>query len=213
MADIENPTGDITLYDENGNAVEVVLRADGKYALAVDAKITGFSVIADVRSLEQKLADEGRLFTASTDLISLGGSSGQETPFMLIKNPTGKNDQWVRLFQILYRLHTTSSFSVVLRVYKNPTVTSDGTGLAEINENNDSVRVADAEVFVNPTVSANGSFEQAFNLTNQATMEINFNLSKIIEEGNSWLITYEKSSGSNVDIIGTIWWGEEDKPL
>ncbi len=40
MGDVNDPTENVTLYDENGNAVELILTG-GIYRLAVDADITG----------------------------------------------------------------------------------------------------------------------------------------------------------------------------
>ena len=170
-------------------------------------EVTQVNITGDTRNLKQQWALDGKLFTVSTNVITLGGAS-TETAFILIRNPasSGKN---LFINSMHFRLATNSSYFVILRKYDTPTVTSDGTELTSFNELSTGP-AAVSKWFVTPTVSANGTFRNAFSTTEQFPIGIDYELSRVVEENQELLLTVKKNSSSNTDFIATIYFGEDD---
>ena len=146
----------------------------------------------------------GKAFTTSTDLVSISGTS--EQAFLLLRNPSGSGKK-ILTSHFNFGLDTTTAREII-RVYKNPTVTSDGTGLTISNTLiKSSPPSSSCEAYKSPTVSANGS------LLNMTIMPANqpsrgFNRFYLVEPGNSILVTVELSVGS-VDGFLDIYWIED----
>jgi hypothetical protein len=143
MADISNPTVDVSIMDNStGNLVPAVLRRDSVYALAVSDK--------DDRVA---LFEQGRLFSTTSNVVTVGAAS--ETPVFLLRNPTAST-MTMHLFRISVDAASDAS-NVFIRLYKNATVTANGTTIGINNMNADGTYTAQALASISPTVSANGT--------------------------------------------------------
>ena len=101
---------------------------------------------------DSNLADASRVFLTNFEVSSIGTT---EIPVALFRNPSGSG-KTVKLIRLtMSNMHTVTSF-IRVRAYASPTVTSDGTALAELCTKFGSP-AGTAEVFSSPTVSANGT--------------------------------------------------------
>jgi len=145
MADINERTQDVSITDENtGIQAEVVTRyGDNKKALVGDVIS---NTIAGVWSAL------GYMFSVTTDIISLGTNS--ETEFLLLKNPTG-SDVEMRLGDIFVASDKNGRYE--FHMYREPTVTSNGTSLAPIHLDHNFTSAATVETYKLPTASSFGT--------------------------------------------------------
>lgn len=135
----------------------------------------------------------------NTSALTVGTS---ETSIFLFKNPNGSGIK-ARIFRAAF------TGAATYRVYHTPTITSDGTGLAEINQRiQSSPPTAAVTAFQSPTISANGTFifpiaastqsgTVVFNTTHQFTVNANFNI----------LITAQ-AGANNTPVNVTLFWYE-----
>ena len=146
----------------------------------------------------------GKAFTVSTNLVTISGTS--EQALLLLKNPSGSGKK-ILTSHFNFGLDTTTAREVI-RVYKNPTVTSNGTSLTIENTLIKASPPSSAcEAYKFPTVSSNGT------LLNMTIMPANqpsrgFNRFYLVEPDNSILVTVELSVGS-VDGFLDIYWIED----
>jgi len=198
-----DPPRKLILFDEDGNPVTVIDDA-GVFRLAVDAAFTG-TVSADVRTLQEKLSDEGKVFMATSDIAGIASNS--EKAFIILKNPTGSAIT-IRIFSfVVTSEHVTNP---IYRFYKNPTITADGTALTATNSNFPSVTTAVGEPFFAPTVSAFGTLIEAETSADSkhsdAFLEA-ISMKVILGAGDTILLTAENIK--NKKQIANIMWSEE----
>lgn len=171
--------------------------------LPKETEITA-TVTTDVRTLVQKLADSGNLYSATTDFVSTALTG--EVPFYLLKNPAGSG-VLIKVDSIWRFTQAASNWK--FRTYLNPTITADGTGLAETNWNVASSNTASGEAYKFPTISANGTLLQpqhGQDDKHQDPMQEGMELSLILGEGDSMLITHDNVK--NIVTAITVRWGE-----
>lgn len=99
------------------------------------------------------LRDDDKLFVCVARRTGIGTS---ELPVCLFRNPSGST-RTVRIKKIVYSNSHTVSSQLRLRIYVDPTVTADGTGISEVALDVGSGNTAQAECFQSPTISTNGS--------------------------------------------------------
>lgn len=149
---------------------------------------------------EASYAAMQKTFSATNTAALTVGTS--ETSIFLFKNPNASGIK-TRIFKILI------TGSATYRFYHTPTITSDGTGLAEINQRiKTSPATAVATAFQSPTLSANGTFmfplaattqsgTIAFAMDHQPIWDANFNLNITAQAG-----------GNNTPVNVTLFWSE-----
>jgi len=99
------------------------------------------------------ISNDDKLFAGTTQKTAVGTT---ELMAVLFRNPSGSSGA-VRIKKMVFtNSHTVSSF-IRVRVYVSPTVTSAGTGVTEVALDLGSGNTAVAEMFLTPTISANGT--------------------------------------------------------
>jgi hypothetical protein len=153
-------------------------------------------------AVERKLMQEDA-FIATTDFNSIGVTTGY--PYLLFKNPTG-NELRALVTHISWGLDSSSARSIV-RLCKNPTITSDGTALTVENTYiKASPRATTMEVYKEPTVTANGN-QLVVQLTPANTASRGLQRFFMIDPGNSLLVCVENSI-ANCNTFTEILWLE-----
>jgi len=116
---------------------------------------TGRAKSSTVTELDSCI-EEDLAFTCSTKLVTMPANT-DEIPFLLCKFPTGQTIAGkIRSFCI--GINSTSTRSII-RFYKNPTITDDGTAIARENSHfKGSQNTAKMTMFKIPDISANGTF-------------------------------------------------------
>src|SRR3990172_9599309 len=207
MSDLPVSTQDVTLYDPDGNPLAVQDVFGEKILKVLPITESGIAAI-DVRTLGQKLSDDGRLYYVSSNVFSLPGNIN-ENGFFLFRNPAGSG-RTVRLKNLLGALATTSAFSIVVRTYDTPTLTSDGTALTIGRANPAAGSVSTSQVFINPVATAFGTFRQAFAFNNNFSISLFLDFERQIPQAGVVLLTIQKSSAAGVDTTFNLDWGEQD---
>lgn len=143
MADIQDRTQDVSILDnQSGLTAGVVTRKDGVAALAVTDKPLGAI-----------LFEQGRLFSVNSNVVTLGTTA--ESPVFLIRNPNASG-MTLHLYRISVDIAADSS-STYIRVYKNATVTANGTAVATNKLNTDGTYTPQTLGSISPTVTYNGT--------------------------------------------------------
>jgi len=198
MVDISNPTTDISLFDKEGvNDAEV----DNENRLWVNSKpATGQGHL----TLFQSYAENGKAFSVIQPFITLAGQS--ETDFLLFRNPTGSTIR-VKINDILYTYNKGSGISIV-RVYNNPTITSNGIALTALKMNTLGSISPQALVNYAPTISARGTIRKIFGQSAIGTYVDHYDSSLILGANSSILFTVQPAA-NNTDHSIYVNWGEE----
>lgn len=140
-------------------------------------------------------------FTTATNIVSVSGTS--ETALYLLKNPSS-NRLPLLLTHFVFGLDSATARSKA-RIYKNATVTSDGTALTIVNNYIEETQVnSAAEAFKSPTVSAFGT------ILNMALIPTDIgsrglNRTYFLHPGNNILITVENSTASTGSFVDCYW--------
>jgi hypothetical protein len=108
MADIDKPTQDTSIFSPDGErAMEVTEEGRGK----VETQVVNSASIGN-----------GKGFSTTTPVIAIAGSS--ETPFLLLKNPSGST---ITVYLDTIRISSgTVGKTYFVRVYRDPTETTNG---------------------------------------------------------------------------------------
>ena len=157
--------------------------------------------------MEQKLdiaIREGRAFTMTTDLVSVGVNT--EYPFVLLRNPSGTG-HYSETTKFKWGIDS-NSVRTVVRIYKNPTITTVGTSVTIAN----TLFASDAPssymlAYKSPTISDKGTLVQT-GITPANSSSTGLNRYYYIEPGQDVLVTVENSS-SNVSTIMDVCWMEK----
>lgn len=207
MADVPVHDGrDVHIVNPTDTTKKVTTTTDGgKERLDVDAAFSG-TISTDVRSAKQKASDDGELFTVSSDQLSLTGTT--EVDLFLMKNPSGSgiNFKWDTL---RFWLNEEDQTTIVIRTYHGSTITSNGTALAEFDENAVTGNTAKIEWFHNPNISSRGTFRQAFVFATRQSLIHEFALAHLMKSNTNMVITAQSTNSCPVDLIMTNWWQEK----
>lgn len=156
--------------------------------------------MADIRA-------DDKLFGIAAQRTGIGTS---ELPVLLFRNPNGSG-KTVKLKKLIYNNSHTVSSQLRLRVYINPTVSADGTGLSEVALDIGSGNTAGAEAFSSPTISANGT--QVLDLivlggASAIDEKYDFTEGTQLRANNSILVTAVSDGSNRIANVSLVW--EED---
>jgi hypothetical protein len=234
MADIQNATGDVTLYDELGNKVGVTQNIGlGKYELnvsdvdAIDAlqgietqtdKLTFTGTRLQVDTVAQDTTSppqsndmgfwsyNGRIFSVCASVNM--ATSATDNPLFLIKNPAGSG-RILFIYKITAGLNIANQYANV-RLWKSPTITANGTSATIVNNSVGNTETTVAQAYTIPTISANGDLmrnEMSGQNTNSVSLTEDFSVSVL--EGYNVLITgAPKDNNRPLELM--IAWAEMD---
>lgn len=144
-----------------------------------------------------------KAFTITTELVTV--DTNTEKALILFKNPSSSGKSTLITH---FKFGTDSSnVRTLVRVYSNPTITTNGTALALTNTHIASgVPSSDMEAYKFPTVS---SFGSVLNLDINPSDSPSKGLSRWywVDPGNNILLTVENST-ANASTFGDIYWME-----
>ena len=140
-------------------------------------------------TLFQDLTFNGFGYAFASPLISILLSS--ETDFILFKNTS--STKLIRLYEQIGSIpDAAATLRSIVRIYKNPTVTNNGTAVAIGGLRNGQAATI-AQAFHTPTISARGILVQIYGLTNTPTQR-NMDLTRYVEPGDSLLVTAQPNT-------------------
>lgn len=156
-----------------------------------------------IRTSCQYSADEGRAFYASTNNINIGTT---ETAFFLFKNPSGSTID-AKIKKVSFAINDPSTISI-LRFYKGPTITSNGTSISIVNAKF-SGSAGTSTCFSQPTISANGTlFKVAYYSYYGANQIIDIPCHIVVTPNTNFLLTVQNGKNSTPTFV-SIEWEEE----
>lgn len=161
------------------------------------------SKVAVDSSIEEKVLNN-LVFVCTTNDLTSGATGGAETPRLLISNPTGSGKK-MKIF--LMTLGTNiSTNNNILRLYRNPVITANGTPLVPQNFHlAASVPVSSMQLFSVPTASNNGNLMLNYIAGPTSTNPIDFQHKMIIEEGQKLLIAVRPNTTAVTYSINVYW--------
>lgn len=159
----------IILRDKTNSGNGLAIDSNGKAKVTLDGEVISTS------GGGSDIAKSGRAFVATSDLITI--ASQNETPFVLLKNPAGSGRT---AFVTSFGAGSTdpSTDPNFLKVYRNPTITNNGT-VKDINNLFYGGGNSEMNLYTIPSVSANGDL----------LFVLGYADSKIKEMGGIWAIT------------------------
>lgn len=141
-------------------------------------------------------------FSATTTTALTVGTS--ETAAYLFRNPNGSG-----VTARIFRFYLNISGAVTYRFYHTPTITSTGTGLAEINQYiKTSPATAAVTVFQSPTASANGTLLWQYAASAQTTTRDADFTHQLIVDPNFDILVTAQAGANNTPITITFFWSE-----
>lgn len=141
----------------------------------------------------------GMGYVATSNGISIAGVA--EVPFFLLKNPNGSG-KTVRFSVVELGVEASTAFPSVFRIYRNPTITSNGTSVTINNLLNGGAASA-ITTFKQPTISANGTVLMASVVP--ATAKLMFDQGLTISANENLLVTAEPSQTNNQHFFVAYW--------
>jgi hypothetical protein len=195
MADIPNSTQNVTIYDEAGYRAEV----------NVDNEL----MVHDIHTITdgdrwQATVKAGRGFSTVNEFVTISGQA--ETDFLLVTNPNGSGkiayfEEWI------YTYNKGAGISIV-RVYINPTITSNGTAQA-INKLKPSGTTSTVvSAYRAPTISARGTLRRIIGQSAVGSFVYHTDLTSLLEPNNSMLFTVQPAA-NNTDHSMYLSWEEQ----
>lgn len=128
------------------------------------------------------LSGKGYAFAIITNILL-----ASENDWLLFKNPAGSG-KLVRLFeQVVAIPDSASTLRSTIRIYKNPTVTANGTPIV-IGGIRNGQTASVCQAFFTPTTSAKGTLVQVYGATNDPVQRV-LDMTRYVEQGDSLLIT------------------------
>ena len=204
----------ITGPTDPSRAIAVRLSDGKRFYTAVMQAIASATNTQKVEDLLQNLVDgnpwqraviAGSGFVATTNNITVVNAN--ETVFMLIKNPSnsGKTARLHRL--IIGSDENQINKMAFYRIYRNPTITSNGTAL-NINNLKAGASLSALTAFKLPVVSANGTLLAMGNAGDLFVSIDPMDLGNIISSNENMLITID-AAAAGFDFFVTAYWEEE----
>lgn len=145
----------------------------------------------------------GQMFQTSTNSQALTGTT--ETAFFYFQNPNGSG-KTAKIYNIEFG-PTLGNNYVTYRIYLNPTVTANGTGLTETGNRQTNQASTVVNTFLIPTVSSNGTLLKTIvnSGLSGSTREVLYNFGFWIEANNSLLITRTLSANATIGGVNIMW--------
>lgn len=157
-----------------------------------------------IQGLIVQAVRDDKAFTITTELVTI--DTNTEKDMILFKNPSSSGKATLVTH---FKFGTDSSnVRTLVRVYSNPTVTTNGTALSLTNTHiKSSPPASSMEAYKFPTISNRGD---VLNLDINPSDSPSKGLSRWywVDPGNSLLITVENSS-ANAKTFGDIYWLED----
>jgi hypothetical protein len=227
MADISNPTLDVTIYEPGGgngalvNSSNELLVADGTAQTTLSGiktttdkmTFTGtqLQVIttpssdsqASIKNEWQTETEEGHGFSMTTPIITVSGSS--EVDFCLLRNPTGSGTSME--LHILQYTYSKGSGLALLKTYLGPTITSNGTSITPNKMKLDGTSSSIALWTYSPTISARGTLRRVLGASSVGSTTVEYDLGLIIPPNYSMLFTVVPAA-NNADHSLYLDWAE-----
>ena len=171
------PSLDTTITNQDNSKVVSLITDGSTERLAVDTKISGVT----------NIGNSGKCWSGVINGIIIGGTN--EADYVLIKNPSSSG----KIFQLLQLNYSNNADTLLLKMYRDPTITSNGTSVSLVNFVKGGASTV-LELYYTPTISVRGTiiFVQS---DKKSINEINLFSSRPIQPGESLLITSETGSG------------------
>lgn len=142
-------------------------------------------------------------YSLNSGLINVALSA--ETDFLLFKN-TPASGKLVEIYeQVVSIPDSANTVRSIIRIYKNPTITSNGVAIT-IGAKRNGQAPSICTAFTAPVISARGTMVQIYNINYQTTLR-NLDLARYVEDGDSILFTVQPS-GTNIPHSLTQAWAE-----
>lgn len=158
----------------------------------------------NVTDIISDLALDNKLFITTLEYTI---TASTESPVLLIKNPSGSG-KILKLQKIeLANIHTVSSF-IRFRLYKAPTITTNGTALTISSTNVGGSGSTVMQAYSAPTISANGTRLATWATPGgvSAVTSVNVRDADIILQANQNLLITGHGDGTNrVAVINILW--------
>ena len=151
----------------------------------------------------QDAVADGKGFVVGTNNLTISGTA--ESDFMLIKNPLGSG-KTIKLYKANFGLDASTVNPTTFRIYRDPTITANGTALTIRNLKKSGAATA-MTAFRAPTISARGSF-MASDVFSSIESDIIFDLGFLIEADENILISFDPAVTNNPH-HATLFWTEE----
>lgn len=153
----------------------------------------------------QFLGSLGKAF--STIITNQSNGNTTEVPVFWIENPIG-SDRVMRMHWIQFWVtDLTANQEAILNIYRNPTVTSNGSTMT-ITSSRPSKKVASIALsYKAPTVSANGSQLMQFIATSDTSVNELDHVGIFLDDGESLLFTVTQSA-NGIDYALNLSWSE-----
>jgi len=203
MADIDNATSDVTLYDELGNIVGVTLNTDTSlYELNVrDDRLS--DSLYELNASPHFYQEREEYYTFAY-VGTLG--SKNETPIFYYQNPTGSG---VDLEFYDFDLGTPANITFIFRLYFTPTITVNGTLQTPHNTSNGSTNASSINLYTLPTATAYGTLVETAVIT-IGTLRVPLEFGYALPPNTTALVTLEASSANNDYYITSKWAEDSD---
>jgi len=155
-----------------------------------------------IRTHEQRRTDEGQAFFTTTNIIAIIGTG--ENDFFLLKNPVGSG-KTLRVYTIVGNIEGGGVGQVsTFRIYKNPTVTANGTAVTLTNKKFTGGNATVMQAFSAPTISARGTLIRA----QTAASPTDFKFDMLLSEGDAVLVTVDPTLNNTLHSV-MVDWAEE----
>jgi hypothetical protein len=198
MADIANNQKNTVGIENITSGNDLVVNSDGSINVA------GLVNNIPASNTISKLVSEGKVFTLSGSFSAT--TAGTDNPIFLIKNPSGSG----KIFY-LYRIlvgSATVNVQMDIRIFSNPTITSNGTSETPRNNLIGSSVTSAFTAFSLPTISANGTRLADLNVgQNNNSLDFLGDFSLQVQANNNILIAANPSS-NNRSVLLTLVWAE-----
>jgi hypothetical protein len=227
MADITNPTMDVTIYEANGsngvavNSSNELSVADGTARTTLSGiktqtdKLTftgtqlqvittpSADTSASIKNEWQTEAEEGHAFSMTTPIITVSGST--EVDFCLLRNPI-TNTKSIEFHNLAYT-YSKGSGLALLKSYIGSTITSNGTLITNNKMKFDGTSTAGATWYYSPTISARGTLRRVLGASSVGSSLIEYDLGIVIPPGYDLLFTVVPAA-NNADHSLYLDWAE-----
>jgi hypothetical protein len=187
MADNPNATVDVTIYSPDGGSGATV-NSDSELRVSDDILRTG--------DLWQRETNNGKGFSVITPDITI--SSSAESDLFIVRNPNASG-KLIRFNEFMMTARKgTGQVVGDFRVYRNPTITANGTSVAiqKIKPSQSASSVCSA--YHSPTISARGTLINKFSIDVNHTEHRLISLGRYLEANNNQLITFEPQTGGTI---------------
>jgi len=158
-----------------------------------------------VQNVPYYLSDNDKLFVLSSEPTTTLGTT--ETALLLFKNPSGSSKQ-AKIRRIEFSNFSTSDSFIKFRLYKSPTVTTNGTSITTSSLHIGGSAVAVITPFFLPVITANGIKLNAWNVGSYyhtLTLILNLDFELLLDNNNSLLITGQADGSNRSPVINIIW--------